>query len=400
MIINSPTAKAKNYYTYSASGVKLKTEQRYDPNYTETPSNATNPTNDRLSDYKNTDSVGNIVYETVKSGSTITNRTRILVDGGYYEGGVYYYYLTDHLGNNRVVVNQSGIVTQKNHYYPSGTAFADKYDNGTNQPYKYNGKELDGMHQLNLYDYSARYYESALGRFTSVDPLAEKHYSVSPYAYALNNPLRYIDPLGADTVPANEIWEYYLLDYRTDGMSCLFDKDNYEVVTNEDGEIYNLHLITSGENEGNYMAIQQYGKTEDGYDIYEYQYVVGKDKVGDFKKGETEGSGYLRGAVKASIDGGFDGKKSNFENAKDYVKRQLHPLNILFSLGTRNPWNLNDYRSIIKFGGKSIGKGASNSMVNSMRQGTVSTPVRNISTPVRGTKNNPLRNREILNRLK
>jgi RHS repeat-associated protein len=161
-----------------------------------TPSNATNPTNDGLSDYKNTDYVGNIVYETAKNGSAITNRTRILVDGGYYEGGVYYYYLTDHLGNNRVVVNQSGTVTQKNHYYPFGTAFADKYDNGTNQPYKYNGKELDQMHQLNLYDYSARYYESAQGRFTSVDPLAEKYYSISPYAYCYNNPLRFIDPDG------------------------------------------------------------------------------------------------------------------------------------------------------------------------------------------------------------
>ena len=176
--------------------MKLKTEQRYDPNYTVTPSNATNPTNDGLSDYKNTDYVGNIVYETAKNGSVITNRTRILVDGGYYEGGVYYFYVTDHLGNNRMVVNQSGTVTQKNHYYPFGTAFADKYDNGTSQPYKYNGKELDQMHQLNLYDYSARYYESAVGRFTSVDPRAEDDYFSSPYVYAYNNPLRFTDPTG------------------------------------------------------------------------------------------------------------------------------------------------------------------------------------------------------------
>ena len=144
MIINSSSVKAKNYYTYSASGVKLKTEQRYDPNYTVTPSNATNPTNDGLSDYKNTDYAGNIIYETVKSGSTITNKTRILVDGGYIEGGVYYYYLTDHLGNNRVVANASGTVIQRNHYYPFGMSFADTplAEQGK-QPYKYNGKELD-----------------------------------------------------------------------------------------------------------------------------------------------------------------------------------------------------------------------------------------------------------------
>lgn len=199
MIINSPTAKAKNYYTYSASGVKLRTEQRYDPNLNVSPVNTTNPANDGLPDYMNRDYAGNIVYETAKNGSAITNRTRILVDGGYWENNVYYFYVTDHLGNNRVVVNQSGAVTQKNHYYPFGTAFADKYDNGTSQPYKYNGKELDQMHQLNLYDYSARYYESALGRFTSVDPMAEKYYSISPYAYVANNPINAVD-LKGDTI--------------------------------------------------------------------------------------------------------------------------------------------------------------------------------------------------------
>jgi RHS repeat-associated protein len=99
-----------------------------------------------------------------------------------------------------VVVNQSGTVTQKNHYYPFSTAFADKYDNETGQPYKYNGKELDGMHQLNLYDYSARYYESAIGRFTSVDPHAEKYYNISPYAYVANNPIKAIDPTGMDSI--------------------------------------------------------------------------------------------------------------------------------------------------------------------------------------------------------
>ncbi|MFC4676614.1 RHS repeat domain-containing protein, partial [Dysgonomonas termitidis] len=199
MIINSSSVKAKNYYTYSASGVKLRTEQRYDPNYTVTPSNATNPTNDGLADYKNTDYAGNIIYETVKSGSTITNKTRILVSGGYIEGGVYYYYLTDHLGNNRVVANASGTVIQRNHYYPFGMSFADTplAEQGK-QPYKYNNKELDQMHGLNMYDYSARYLALDVPRFTTVDPLAEKYYSWSPYCYVGNNPLRLTDPTGMD----------------------------------------------------------------------------------------------------------------------------------------------------------------------------------------------------------
>jgi hypothetical protein len=54
------------------------------------------------------------------------------------------------------------------------------------------------MHGLNLYDYSARYYESAIGRFTTVDPLAEKYYSCSPYSYVGNNPVRITDPTGMD----------------------------------------------------------------------------------------------------------------------------------------------------------------------------------------------------------
>lgn len=89
-------------------------------------------------------------------------------------------------------------VIQKTHYYPFGSSFA-VTTGADKQPYKYNGKKLDQMHGLNLYDYSARYYESAVGRFTSVDPLAEKYYSISPYAYVMNNPMRYIDPDGCST---------------------------------------------------------------------------------------------------------------------------------------------------------------------------------------------------------
>jgi RHS repeat-associated protein len=71
------------------------------------------------------------------------------------------------------------------------------------QPYKYTGKELDMQHGLNLYDFSARTYDPAIGRFTTMDPLAEKYYSISPYAYCLNNPVRNIDPDG------REVWIYY-----------------------------------------------------------------------------------------------------------------------------------------------------------------------------------------------
>ena len=64
------------------------------------------------------------------------------------------------------------------------------------QRYKYNGFELQGDLGLGLYDYQARYYDPALGRFTSIDLLADSMRRYTPYSYAFNNPVRFTDPDG------------------------------------------------------------------------------------------------------------------------------------------------------------------------------------------------------------
>ena len=187
--IKSPVGEARNEYTYSASGQKLKMVQKWNPNYSTNPTIGSSVSISSLTMKKTTEYVGNRIYE----NGTLK---RTLITGGYIENGAYHYNLTDHLGNVRKVV-KGGSSMQKNHYYPSGTLFAEStYPDS--QPYKFGGKELDRMHGLNLYDFSARFYESALMRFLTVDPLAEKYYSISPYAYCMNNPMKFVDPDGRD----------------------------------------------------------------------------------------------------------------------------------------------------------------------------------------------------------
>jgi RHS repeat-associated protein len=123
----------------------------------------------------------------------------------------YEYTLRDHLGNTRLTFtdkNNNGKVDvdntanneilQENHYYPFGMAMSGPWmdDAARNTPYQYNGKELNEDFGLGWTDYGARWYDAALGRWWSVDPLAEQYRRWSGYNYAVDNPVRFIDPDG------------------------------------------------------------------------------------------------------------------------------------------------------------------------------------------------------------
>ena len=112
------------------------------------------------------------------------------------------YYDQDHLGNIRQVTKADGStkgkIIQKMHYYPFGAQLCDGTTDSNVQSHKYNGKEYDRMHGLNTYDYGARQYNPVTARWDRVDPLAEKYYDISPYAYCANNPLMFVDPTGMD----------------------------------------------------------------------------------------------------------------------------------------------------------------------------------------------------------
>ena len=68
--------------------------------------------------------------------------------------------------------------------------------------YQYNGKELNTDLGLNWMDYGARWYDPSVGRFTSVDRFAEKYSFQTPYAYAANDPIKFIDVNG-DSIRIN-----------------------------------------------------------------------------------------------------------------------------------------------------------------------------------------------------
>ena len=119
----------------------------------------------------------------------------------------YIYNYSDHLGNTRLSYfhNGSGIeVLEENNYYPFGLKH-DGYNVLNGNPaykYNYNGKEL--QEETGMYDYGARFYMPDLGRWGVIDPMAEKHRRWSPYNYAVNNPIMFIDPDGRQVLSGDD----------------------------------------------------------------------------------------------------------------------------------------------------------------------------------------------------
>lgn len=154
--------------------------------------------------------MGNLVIK--KNGTTFTVNYLMHSEGLVTKtttAYVYEYFAKDHLGNTRVKykdVNGVATVQQATDYYPFGLAFTPITPNDGNK-YLYNGKELQdnaiGGVNLDWYDYGARMYDPQIGRWHVPDLLAEYHYNMTPYHYCLNNPMRYIDPFGLDTLPVD-----------------------------------------------------------------------------------------------------------------------------------------------------------------------------------------------------
>jgi RHS repeat-associated protein len=182
----SKVQKGTDYldYVYSASGEKLAKKK-----------------NNTVENYY----LGSYIYKGDKSLDYIlTDEGVVKYSSSAY---TYEYYLKDHLGNTRVMFKKSmgtaPELTQRTDYYAFGSLFSPvAKENGNN--YLYNGKELqdDVLNgtALDWYDYGARFYDPQIGRFHTIDPLAEQNGFQSTFVYADNNPIRMIDFMGMDAM--------------------------------------------------------------------------------------------------------------------------------------------------------------------------------------------------------
>ena len=176
-------------YVYSADGEKLYVE--------ENPSGGTVQGTEYAANYR------------IENGTV----TMIHTDAGYYtpypasSGGTgasyrHIWYLKDHLGNNRALVDGNGNPVAFHDYDPFGEEISVASSSlpypfppgGTESPYMYGGKEWSAA--TSTYDFEARYLSPSFHRFTTMDPLAEKYYSISPYAYCADDPVNLVDPDG------------------------------------------------------------------------------------------------------------------------------------------------------------------------------------------------------------
>ncbi len=217
----------------------------------------------------------------------------------------------DHLGNTRVCFadrNGNGRIElqgelpaqpdyteiiQENHYYPFGLELSGPWpppQSKPDNPYRYNGKEHNPDLGLDWYDYGARWYDAAVGRFTEIDPRAEKYVGWSPYNYVLGNPIRNMDPLG-DTVRVAVGSEFIIY---TPGMEYTGDDEFAKEVINS------LNIINISEAGAEVLEVLVASKNN-----YSFVNVVSTDRNGNPVEGvrfrRTKNGGIIEAGASSDV---------------------------------------------------------------------------------------------------
>lgn len=241
-------------YVYSADGRRLRTIH-----------SRTTAAQTQMKD--SIDYVGNLI---LKDG----HPSQYLFDGGYASFSNdalsgWHYYIQDYMGNNRMVVNRNGSTEQVTHYYPYGGVIGGISTNETLQAYKFEGKELDRTFGLDTYDVHARNYFPMLPMWDRVDPLAEKYFGISPYAYCVGDPMNYKDPDGLEVHPDNYN-AFVLL------LNSISPEDRDYIVLNKAGNVDYATMQSHNSESQNYAALMNLVASELTYNIFvqsDYSYM-------------------------------------------------------------------------------------------------------------------------------
>jgi len=152
-----------------------------------------------------------------------------------------YFYHPDHLGSSSFITDATGYAVQHLQYLPFGETFVDQTPatNPYDSRYTFSAKEKDDETQYSYF--GARYYDSDLSVWLSVDPMADKYPNLSPYAYCANNPVMLVDPDGrAPGDPPFSVYYYYSL---TRGSTDIVQLNIFQQVISEVKPLIELLLL-------------------------------------------------------------------------------------------------------------------------------------------------------------
>lgn len=136
-----------------------------------------------------------------------------------------FYYHSDHLGSASYITDDHGNETQHLVYLPFGEDWVDmKYNTSQfDTPYKFNGKEKDP--ETGLHYYGARYLNTDLSIWLSVDPMSDKYPHLTSYNYCANNPVMLVDPDGRDVEPTTPEAAEQIKKYTSEQINGKKNKD-------------------------------------------------------------------------------------------------------------------------------------------------------------------------------
>ena len=178
------------------------------------------------------------------------------------------YYITDHLGSTRMVVDSNDSIKENINYYPFGSEM--RLENPAlltgsfSHPFRFTGKELDKLNSLNMYDFGARLYDVAgVPMWTSVDPLCGKYYYISPYTYCAGNPINMIDPDGCRSYNVIDADGNVRIETLDDGIDETYSIQECDFIS-----LQNAYYLQQNYNDGQYDTFfNSLGLGTKGYEV-------------------------------------------------------------------------------------------------------------------------------------